>query len=184
MATINQVGNSLTGSTGSGAFVGSTSPTLVTPNIGVATATSINFGGTALSNYTENDAVVPTITFATPGDLSVVYTVQQMYFTRIGRENYVAINLSFTPTYVTASGTFLIGTLPVAVANGCGGELIDVTSTLIYPAGGTTAVIVNGTTTTNLAIRGFGSAANALFSTTQFLSGIAWTVNLWASYAA
>lgn len=34
MATKNAVGNSLTGSTGSGAFVGATSPTLVTPALG------------------------------------------------------------------------------------------------------------------------------------------------------
>lgn len=42
MATNNAVGNGLTGSTGSGAFVGATSPTLVTPVLGVASATTIN----------------------------------------------------------------------------------------------------------------------------------------------
>lgn len=42
MGTVNSVGNSLTGSTGSGAFVGATSPTLVTPTLGAALATSIN----------------------------------------------------------------------------------------------------------------------------------------------
>lgn len=36
--TKNAVGNSLTGVTGSGAFVGATSPTLVTPNLGVPSA--------------------------------------------------------------------------------------------------------------------------------------------------
>lgn len=38
MATKNAVGNSLTGSTGSGAFVGATSPTLVTPLLGTPTS--------------------------------------------------------------------------------------------------------------------------------------------------
>ncbi len=42
MATINAVNTSLSGQTGTGSFVGSTSPTLVTPTIGVATATSVN----------------------------------------------------------------------------------------------------------------------------------------------
>lgn len=41
MTTINAVGNGLTGATGTGNFVGATSPTLITPNIGAATATSI-----------------------------------------------------------------------------------------------------------------------------------------------
>lgn len=40
-------------STGTGSVVLATSPTLVTPLLGVATATSINFGGTALSAYAE-----------------------------------------------------------------------------------------------------------------------------------
>jgi len=46
MTVINSVGNALTGSTGTGLFVGATSPTLVTPTIGAATATNITF-----SNY-------------------------------------------------------------------------------------------------------------------------------------
>lgn len=43
MATINGVGNSLTSQTGTGLFVGSISPDLVTPGLGVATATSMAF---------------------------------------------------------------------------------------------------------------------------------------------
>lgn len=38
MAVINQVGNALTGATGTGKFVGDTSPTLVTPDIGTPSA--------------------------------------------------------------------------------------------------------------------------------------------------
>lgn len=46
MATTNSVGNALTGLTGSGTFVGATSPTLVTPVLGAATATSLAFSPT------------------------------------------------------------------------------------------------------------------------------------------
>jgi len=42
MATNNQVNVGLSGSTGTGSFVGSTSPTLTTPTLGAATATSVN----------------------------------------------------------------------------------------------------------------------------------------------
>jgi hypothetical protein len=46
MSFINQVGNSLTGLTGTGNFVGANTPTLITPNIGVATGTSLTFSPT------------------------------------------------------------------------------------------------------------------------------------------
>lgn len=47
MTTNNSVDVSLAGQTGTGTFVGSTSPTLVTPVLGAATATSLNFGTSA-----------------------------------------------------------------------------------------------------------------------------------------
>lgn len=57
MTTINAVGNGLSGSTGSGNFVGATSPTLTTPTIGAATATSITFSPTTsgIVGTTTND---------------------------------------------------------------------------------------------------------------------------------
>lgn len=42
MATVNAVGVGLSGSTGSGSFAGSTSPSFTTPILGVAAATTIN----------------------------------------------------------------------------------------------------------------------------------------------
>ncbi len=42
MATNNQLNLPLSGNTGTGNFVGANTPTLITPNIGVATATSVN----------------------------------------------------------------------------------------------------------------------------------------------
>ena len=42
MATRNMIDSPLAGNTGTGQYVGYTSPTLVTPNIGVAAATSVN----------------------------------------------------------------------------------------------------------------------------------------------
>lgn len=46
MATNNAVNTSLSGQTGTGTFVGATSPTLVTPTLGAATATSVAFSPT------------------------------------------------------------------------------------------------------------------------------------------
>lgn len=57
MATNNAVNTSLSGQTGTGNFVGATSPTLITPNVGVATATSVAFSPTTngIIGTTTND---------------------------------------------------------------------------------------------------------------------------------
>lgn len=47
MATNNAVNVGLSGATGTGNFVGANTPTLITPALGAATATSINFGASA-----------------------------------------------------------------------------------------------------------------------------------------
>lgn len=46
MATMNSVNTNLSGQTGTGSFVGSTSPTLVTPVLGISSATSLSFSST------------------------------------------------------------------------------------------------------------------------------------------
>lgn len=58
MATNDAVNSPLSGTTGTGNFVGSTSPTLVTPNIGVATATTLAFSPTTngIIGTTTNDS--------------------------------------------------------------------------------------------------------------------------------
>jgi hypothetical protein len=57
MATNNSVDVGLSGATGTGNFVGSTSPTLVTPTLGAATATSVTFSPTTggIVGTTTND---------------------------------------------------------------------------------------------------------------------------------
>jgi hypothetical protein len=57
MATRNTVDTSLAGQTGTGNFVGSTSPTFVTPVLGAAAATSIAFSSTTgIIGTTTNDS--------------------------------------------------------------------------------------------------------------------------------
>lgn len=58
MATNNQVNVGLSGATGTGAFVGVNAPTLTTPTLGVAAATSVNFGASSTAGVlgtTTND---------------------------------------------------------------------------------------------------------------------------------
>lgn len=104
--------SAVTDETGSGALVFATSPTLVTPVLGVAAATSITFGNEALSIYDEG-TWTPVITFGTPGDLNVVYAFQVGTYTRIGRQVtgqfYVQTS---TFTHTTASGNLTMTGFP------------------------------------------------------------------------
>ena len=57
MTTNNAVNTSLSGKTGTGQFVGDTSPTLITPVLGVAAATSLSFSTTSgIIGSTTNDS--------------------------------------------------------------------------------------------------------------------------------
>jgi hypothetical protein len=70
-----------------------------------------------LDNYRE-DVWTPVLTFATPGDLSVVYAVQVGSYTRVG--NLVRLSFSLetsTFTHTTASGNCNITGLTFAAAN-------------------------------------------------------------------
>lgn len=117
MAVINAVGNSLTGRTGTGSFVGSASPTLTgTLTAAAIAATSINFGGGALSVYTPNASFSPTFTFAVPGDLSVSYATQSGTYYIIGGVLFFTVELVFTPTFTTSSGSPRIGGFPASAA--------------------------------------------------------------------
>lgn len=100
--------------TGSGGIVLATSPSLTTPVLGAATATSINFGGSSLSNYAALQSWVPVFSFSTPGNLTVVYTNQNGYYSRIGNIIVANFFLVITPTYTTASGNLYITGLPIA----------------------------------------------------------------------
>lgn len=166
MATNNQVNVGLSGQTGTGSFVGSTSPTLVTPTLGVASATSINFGGTTLSNYLQG-TWTPTLTFATPGDLSVSYSTQTGVQTRIGNLIVASFTVIGTPTYTTASGQLQIGGLTVAASQtndtgSLGAQSVGIT----YPAGCTKICFVTTATATTLSFVGMGSVTASVALTT------------------
>lgn len=172
MATRNQIDLNLSGQTGTGSFVGSNSPTLVTPTLGVSSATSINFGGNALSNYLQG-TWVSTITFATPGDLSVVYTTQTGVYTRIGDIVLAQFQLNCTPTYTTASGQFQVAGLPLSAANSNDTGAISIqTVGVVYPAGCTKLVFTSTAAASVLSFVGLGSAvASAPLTTVGVPSG-------------
>ena len=175
-----QLSAALTDETGSGGAVFATSPTLVTPVLGAATATSINFGDEVLDKYDEG-TWTPSMTFATPGDLSLGSVTATGYYTRKGREVTVHFRYSFTPTYTTSSGIFRLTGLPftvsanLTVVTAIGS--ISTSTNVSYPAGLTYCSINPIASQTYCQIIANGSStANANLTTTNFPTGLGYTL--------
>jgi hypothetical protein len=101
----------LTDETGTGAAV------FAGGNIGAATATSLNFGGTTLSTYTEG-TWTPTLNFnnATTG---ITYSVQIGRYTQIGNRVWVECRITLS-SKGSATGAATITGLPVAASSTAG----------------------------------------------------------------
>lgn len=76
-------------------------------------ATAINFGDENLDAYEDAQTWTPALTFDTPGDLSVAYSTNAGWYTRVG--SIVTIHLRIvtsTFTHTTASGSLFITGIP------------------------------------------------------------------------
>ncbi len=85
-------------------------------NIPFLAAQSASADANTLDDY-EESSWTPTLTFATPGDLSVVYSIQLGRYTKIGRHIVLHFALTTTTfTHTTASGALTLGGLPFTAA--------------------------------------------------------------------
>ncbi len=171
----------------SGGISLSTSPTFVTPVLGAATATSINFGGSTLSDYVTRTAWTPSITFVSPGDLSVAYGTRVGFYSRVGSEVNVIVTLVFTPTYTTATGNFSITGLPITSVSTSSSNATGVCQiqSPTFPAGTTSPFLQVTPNTSVIAVKCSGSGVSAAnFSVTQFLTGVAYTIIGYIMYYA
>lgn len=172
MATNNQINIGLSGTTGTGSFVGSTSPSLTTPTLGAATATSINFGGSTLSTYVATTSWTPTFTFATAGNLSVAYGGQTGTYVQIGSILFFNFILTFTPTYTTASGSARITGFPVT-SSGTSFFTILNASSFAYPGTNTYLVgTLNGGTSLATILSIGTNSAGGVITTSALLTGV------------
>jgi hypothetical protein len=106
---------------------------MATP-LGVAEAITKRAGITGV----ETGTWTPAFTFETPGNLSVAYTTQSGYYTRIGDLVYIAARLVFTPTYTTASGFANVANFPFPVNSSTTQSLLECqfgTTAATFPAG-------------------------------------------------
>lgn len=171
MTTINAVGVGLSGASGTGSFAGTNSPVLVTPTLGAANATSINFGGSTLSTYSALQSWTPVFTFSTLGDLSVSYATQTGSYTQIGDVVVWSFVLACTPTFTTSSGNVQITGLPTNAALNCFGS--GLTSSVTFPVGTTSLCFLVPSGHTYVQILGSGTGAGAAnLVSTNFTSGV------------
>jgi hypothetical protein len=119
------------------------------------------------------DTWTPTITFATPGDVSVSYGSRSGNRRKIGSLVFIDFTVTFTPTFTTASGALLIGGFTDAAASTLMGghvKIADITRT-------DAMMVLVFSTTTALAIRCISTTGtNTSQGATQFATGVQHTV--------
>ena len=129
----------------------------------------------------------PTITFATPGDLSVAYSKQTGNFYKVDKVVHFSISLAFTPTFSTASGELRISGLSPAGAVPAGQRynfaLSTMNSSWAWPAGATQSAAYIPSNSTLVRVQGIGTgAASSVFTATELTSGAAHSIEISGTY--
>lgn len=104
MGTKNAVGNSLTGSTGSGAFVGATSPTLVTPALGTPASGDLSNCTFPIATQANQETGTSTTTLVTPGRQQYHPSACKSWI-KFNGTGTIAIIESYNVTSITDRGT-------------------------------------------------------------------------------
>lgn len=149
---------------------------------------NLDLGSNAIVNvvsasgaFFETNSFTPTITFATPGDLSTAYTEQFGQYTIIGNMAFVRLRVIFTPTFSTSTGNFYLQGFPVTttaattIASGSGtiSNIIGFT----WPAGVSDVCISPGGTDGYAVIKGSGpSISTTNFTVSELTSGASHTL--------
>jgi hypothetical protein len=131
----------------------------------------------------------PTVSFTTPGDLSVAYTVQNGRYWKVGCVVNFQISLSFTPTHTTASGDFLILGLPIQPNNLTTGYQVTATNSgagLTYPAGRTTLTgrVMPGSPNTVKLVASGSNVGIAFITASEVATGGTYIIQVGGSYEA
>jgi hypothetical protein len=159
---VNGAGTSLSFETMSGDATLSGGAITVTKTNGSAFATVATSGLSSDLTTTEN-TFTPSISFATPGDVSVAYTTQDGYYWVVGKLVFWKIKiLTSSFTWTTSSGDFRINGLPLTVKNNTSARGLG-TGTFqgITKAGYTQFTPLCRENTTTMAIVASGSGVSA-----------------------
>lgn len=200
MTTINSVGNGLSGSTGSGTFVGATSPTITTPKI-----TQINdANGNEILNLNAATSAVNYIQLNNSSATNVTSIINQGTDTNIGiliatkgtgsinlysnggaTANLIATSLSNSAVNYIATYNSITGNAPQVGARGS-----DTNITLLLNGQGTGGAAVHGSSTNDNAAAGYvgeyvssviavASAVSCTNNTSRDITSISLTAGDW-----
>jgi hypothetical protein len=106
----------VTGETGSGALVFATSPSLVTPSLGVAQATSIQLGSGAVFSIGEEGSFTPSLIGSTTAGTQT-YTRQLGYYQRWGSVVKCWVRVTISAKDGAIAGNVNLGGLPYACSD-------------------------------------------------------------------
>lgn len=132
----------------------------------------------------------PAMTFATPGDLSVVYTTQEGTYIKIGKLVFCRLRLVCTPTHTTASGNWTLTGLPFTATSTPsfstgGGVPNNLGAGFTWPAGVSQVALGVVANATTAQLQGNGSAiAQAAFTNANVTSAVALTLVASITYEA
>jgi hypothetical protein len=127
----------------------------------------------------------PSLTFATPGDLSLGSVSASGFYQRIGNRVQFSLNYTATPTFTgAASGAIRFTGLPIAAADGLdGGALSLISGNYAWPASRTMLSWYTTAGQTYLELLGLGSAVNGTtLASTNLTSGVASQVHISGHY--
>jgi hypothetical protein len=134
----------------------------------------------------------PAVTFITPGDLSVTYAYAEGRYWRTGHTIKFIINITFTPTFTTASGSILITGLPYLAKNDDSGAPGVYAASVHYSNNAwswgasktqISARVLPGVDSVRLI--GMGNGVNAAYiTTTEMPSGTEKTIHISGEYEA
>lgn len=176
MATQNAVDTSLSGQTGTSSFVGSTSPTLITPILGAATATSITFSPTTggIVGTTTNDnagagkvgeLISSVIASGSPVSFTSTVTKDLTSISLTAGDWDVSGNIYFSATTVLAANVWISATsatlpdtsLRALVATTAGASALSVCAPYFRASlSGTTTIYISGDATSTGTLTGVG----------------------------
>ena len=130
---------------------------------------------------------IPTVTFATPGDLAVAYATQSGWGYKIGKMVFFNIALTFTPTHTTAAGEFRVGGLPNGSATGAvqetGIQIVNINTAWTWPVSATSVNARLSSSSTQLRVYGHGSGiVSTAFTAANVPTGTAKSLVLSGSY--
>ena len=126
----------------------------------------------------------PTLTFATPGNLSVTYAEQTGWYTRLPSARVLfGIRLAFTATHTTASGAMRVAGLPSAGNGTWVVGQIENDAVITYPAGRTAVMGQVISSQTYLQFLAVGSAVNQTYiQASNVTSAVATGISITGAY--